>query len=112
KVNLLERDLELLFEKYELFTISDISLGQLLIDIFTIAYKHQVEIPTDITILAKAILTAEEVIETLNPKFNVMKAIEPFGFKIIQERFNPKYLLKRAFQGRSEERRIRKDLSI
>lgn len=98
KVNLLERDLELLFEKYELFTISDISLGQLLIDIFTIAYKHQVEIPTDITILAKAILTAEEVIETLNPKFNVMKAIEPFGIKIIQERFNPKYLLKRVFQ--------------
>src|SRR5699024_1680058 len=98
KVNVLERDLELLFEKYELFTISDISLGQFLIDIFTIAYKHKVEIPTEITILAQSILSDEEVIETLNTKLNVMEAIEPFGIKISQERFNPRYLLKRAFQ--------------
>src|SRR5699024_5200840 len=28
----------------------------------------------------------------------VMKAIEPVGIKIIRERFNPEYLLKRAFQ--------------
>lgn len=103
KVNLLERDLEVLFENYELITISDISLGQLLIDIFTIAYKHQVEIPTDITILAKAILTVEEVIGTLNPNFDMMKAIEPFGIKIIKDRYHPKNLLKRALKNASDD---------
>lgn len=98
KLHLLERDLNYLLDKYEAATLSDISLGQLLIDIFTIAYKHKVEIPTDITILAKAILTAEEIIETLDPNFDIMKAIEPFGIKIVQERFHPQNLLKQLLQ--------------
>ncbi len=114
KTNVLQRDLEHLLAKYYDATLSDISLGQLLIEIFSIAYRHKVEIPTDITVLAKAILTAEEIIEQLDPSFSIMQAIEPFGMKIIKERYHPRSLLKYALEDAIEDietlRQLPKDI--
>ena len=114
KTNALQRDLDHLLAKYYDATLSDISLGQLLIEIFSIAYRHKVEIPTDITVLAKAILTAEEIIEQLDPSFSIMKAIEPFGMKIIKERYHPRSLLKYALEDAIEDfetlRQLPKDI--
>src|SRR5699024_11965938 len=89
-------DLERLLGKYYEASLAEISLGQLLIDIFAIAYRYRVDVPTDITVLAKAILTAEEIIVLLEPNFSIMKAVEPFAENIMKERFNPKRLLRRA----------------
>src|SRR5690625_2058502 len=94
----LRHDLERLLGKYYEASLSEISLGQLLIDIFAIAYRYRVDVPTDITVLAKAILTAEEIIVLLEPNFSIMKAVEPFAENIIKERFHPKRLLKRAVE--------------
>src|SRR5690625_352204 len=74
----LRHDLERLLGKYYVASLTEISLGQLLIDIFAIAYRYRVDVPTDITVLAKAILTAEEIIVLLEPNFSIMKAVEPF----------------------------------
>lgn len=113
-INALHRDLEYLLEKYYVASLTEISLGQLLIDIFTIAYRHKVEIPTDITVLAKAILTAEEIIEQLDPKFSIMKAVEPFGMKLMKERYHPRTLLKHALEDAAEDidtlRQLPKDI--
>lgn len=92
------RELEKLLTKYYEASLATISLGQLLIDIFAIAYRYQVDIPTDITVLAKAILTAEEIIEQLDPKFSIMKAVEPFAMDLLKERFNPKNILKHVVE--------------
>lgn len=94
----LHRDLEKLFTNYYDKALNEISLGQLLIDIFAIAYRYRVDIPTDITVLAKAILTAEEIIVLLDPTFSIMKAVEPFAIKIIKKRFDPRYLFKNALK--------------
>src|SRR5699024_12867826 len=56
-MNSFHRELEKLLTKYYEASLATISLGQLLIDILAIAYRYQVDIPTDITVLAKAILT-------------------------------------------------------
>src|SRR5699024_11485680 len=66
---------------------------------------HEVTIPKDITILAKVILTLEDVIDRLDPDFSIMKAVEPFGKKLIRQRYNPKSMAK----DRSEERRVGKE---
>lgn len=94
----LRHDLERLLGNYYEASLSEISLGQLLIDIFAIAYRYRVDVPTDITVLAKAILTAEEIIVLLEPNFSIMKAVEPFAENIMKERFHPKRLLKRALE--------------
>src|SRR5699024_1656407 len=47
------------------------------------------------TILGKVIITLEGVIEQLDPTFSVMRAVEPFGKKLIKERYHPKNIVKR-----------------
>lgn len=100
--DLLESDLEDLIEQYYDATLTTISLGQVIVEIFQIAYKHEVTIPKDITILAKVILTLEDVIDRLDPDFSIMKAVEPFGKKLIRQRYNPKSMAKDTWEMVSE----------
>src|SRR5699024_3407092 len=58
----LQRDLDSLVSTYYDVSLQKISLGKVIVEIFTIAYKHRIEIPSDIAILAKVILTLESVI--------------------------------------------------
>lgn len=102
-IDALRRELEKLLKTYYDVSLTEISLGKLLIEIFTIAYRHQMDVPTDITVLAKAIVTAEEVIEQLDPTFSIMEAVEPFAIKIMQERLHPRNLLKRAVKSSLED---------
>ncbi len=86
----LERDIDMLQTRYYDIPLQKISLGKVIVEVFSIAYKHKIEIPTDITILGKVILTLESIIEQLDPSFSIMKAIEPYGKKLLLKRFNPK----------------------
>src|SRR5699024_5334631 len=54
----LRHDLERLLGKYYYVSLSEISLGQVLIFMFVIAYCYRVDVPTYFTVLANAILTA------------------------------------------------------
>src|SRR5699024_1754336 len=102
--------LDKLLQTYYDVSLTDISLGKLLIDIFALAYRHQMDVPTDITVLAKAIVTAEEVIEKLDPTFSIMAAVEPFAIKILQERLRPQNLLKSALKDSLDNVKILRSL--
>jgi len=108
------RDLDNLLIKYYEASLTEISLGQLLVDIFAIAYRHQIDIPSDITILAKAILTAEEIIEQLDPTYSIMKVVESFAVKIMRKRYDPRNIVKRAVKASLEDldtiRKLPKDV--
>ncbi|MEI3605650.1 AarF/ABC1/UbiB kinase family protein [Pseudogracilibacillus sp. SE30717A] len=93
----LQRDIDMLQTKYYDVPFKEISLGKVIIDVFTIAYKHKIEIPTDITILGKVILTLESIIEKLDPTFSIMKAIEPYGKRLLLKRFNPKNIAQHSW---------------
>lgn len=94
-INALYRDLESLQMKYYDVPLNQISLGAIMIETFSIAHRHQIKLPSDITILGKVIITLEGIIEKLDPEFSIMQAVEPFGKKLIKQRFHPKNIIKR-----------------
>ena len=77
--------------------MSQISLGGAVNDLFTVANRHQVQIPPEFTMLGKALLTMEAIVEGLDPNFSIMKAAEPFGERLFKERYNPKNIAKNAW---------------
>lgn len=85
----LRRDIDSLLQKYYDVPIHQLSLGNVMLEMFTIAYKHRIEIPTDIAILAKVILTLESIISNLDPDLSIMDAIEPYGRQLFYERIHP-----------------------
>ncbi len=78
--------------------LTEISLGHMITELFAVAYGHNIQLPSSITILGKAILTLEGIVEELDPEFSIMKAVEPFGEKLIKQRFNPKSMLKSSWK--------------
>lgn len=82
----LRDDIDELREKYYRVPLSEVSLGEAIGDLLTVAFRHGIRIPSDLTLLGKALLTVEGVVATLDPQFRVMDVAEPFGRKLLKER--------------------------
>ncbi|WP_277673883.1 ABC1 kinase family protein [Piscibacillus halophilus] len=106
----LREDIDQFMIKYYDVPVSEMSLGQTITDLFTIAYHHRITIPSDLTLVGKTILTLEGVIEQLDPNFNMIDAAEPFGRKLIREKYNPKRIAKNVFEQIDEYGDILEDM--
>lgn len=95
KIEELRMDIEDLQEKYYQEALSQIHFGEAINELFSIAFKHHIQFPADLTLLGKTLLTMEGIVESLDPQFNMMGAAEPFGKKLLQERYHPKTLSQR-----------------
>jgi ubiquinone biosynthesis protein len=91
----LQQDLELLQEKYYDIPLSQVSMGVALNDLFVTANRHRILMPTDLTLLGKALITVEGVAETLDPELSLVKLAEPFGRRLLKDRFNPQHMHKK-----------------
>ena len=91
----LQKDLDLMQEKYYDIPLSQVSLGDSLKDMFIVANRHRIQVPTDLTLLGKALITVEGVAESLDPDLSIVKLAEPLGRKLIKERYHPQQLQKR-----------------
>ncbi len=106
----LRSDLDKLQASYAGVMLKDLSLGRIIIEIFQVAYHHYIEIPTDMAILSKVILTLEGVIGRLDPEFNIMRATEPFARKLIKRRYHPKMIITNSLHELMENIEIISDL--
>ncbi|WP_206922880.1 ABC1 kinase family protein [Alicyclobacillus suci] len=88
----LHRDVDGLREKYYDVPFQQISLGEATADLFAVAYKHRIKIPSDLALVGKTLITIEGVVEGLNPSFRILNIAEPFGRKLLMDRLNPKKL--------------------
>src|SRR5699024_10783872 len=93
----LKRDLYSLQSGYYDMPLHQISLGKVMAEIFSIAYTHRIEIPSNVAILGKVILTLESVIEQLDPNVSIMKTVEPYGKQLLQERYHPKNIARKSW---------------
>jgi ubiquinone biosynthesis protein len=88
--SLIRADVTHLYEKYYDVPLSKVSLGQVVNDLFSVAFKHNIRIPPDLTLLGKTLLTMEGIVVKLDPEISILKVAEPFGKKLLFERYYPK----------------------
>lgn len=92
------RDVEYLIAKYYDIPMKQIKLGAVIKEVFDIAYEHELQLPNEISILGKTIITIEKIISGLDPTFSIMSAVEPFGKRLIQERMQPSFIAKKTWE--------------
>ncbi|MEJ8776777.1 ABC1 kinase family protein [Pseudogracilibacillus sp. ICA-222130] len=92
------RDLEYLIAKYYDMPMKQIKLGAIIKEVFDIAYEYELQLPNEISILGKTIITIEKIISGLDPTFSIMSAVEPFGKRLIQERMQPSFIAKKTWE--------------
>lgn len=89
-VQALRADVDRLYEKYYDAALSVTSLAQVISDLFSVAYRHHIRIPSDLTLLGKTLLTMEGMVVKLDPDISILKVAEPFGKRLLLERYDPK----------------------
>jgi ubiquinone biosynthesis protein len=109
-LTMLRADVDMLREKYYDVPFSQLSLGEAVNDLFSVATKHGIRIPTDLTLVGKSLLTMEGMVEKLDPDLSIVKIAEPFGRHLLKERYQPKNVAGRLWGNFLEYSEIVADL--
>ncbi|OLC24421.1 MAG: hypothetical protein AUG06_10670 [Actinobacteria bacterium 13_1_20CM_2_65_11] len=85
----LQKDLGQLVDKYYGQEIAQTKLGAFLDDVFVVVRAHRLMMPSDLSMLAKTLVTAEGMVAQLAPTFQMMEATEPYVKHLIIEHNSP-----------------------
>ncbi|OPA75280.1 ABC transporter [Paenibacillus selenitireducens] len=91
----LRADVDDLRDKYYQVPLSKVSMGDAVNDLFTVAFRHRIWIPSELTLLGKTLLTMEGVVTALDPSFSIFDVAEPYGRSLFMDQFNPKKVIKK-----------------
>lgn len=94
-----EADVVSIAERYLVgMPLSEIQMGVLLSEIVGGASRHNVRMPTDFTMLFKAVLTTEGLARTLAPDVDPIELARPAIMDMVAERYDPERLKQQAIR--------------
>lgn len=99
---LLRKDLDMLRDKYYDVPFAEVSLAEAMTELFAVANRHHIVVPTDLTLLGKSLLTMEGVTKKIYPDLSMVHLAEPFGRRLIRERLHPEQVTKRMFRNTAQ----------
>jgi len=87
---------------YDNLTLKDIRIGALLNEVTAVMRDNHLALPPDLTLLFKAIITLEGLGHQLNPDFHMVDHLTPFVQRVMEARYSPQALGRRARRGLRE----------
>jgi ubiquinone biosynthesis protein len=87
---------------YDNLALKDIQVGPLLADVTAVMRDNNLALPPDLTLLFKALITLEGLGYQLDPDFHMIDHLTPFVSKVLEARYSPQALVKRARHGFKE----------
>lgn len=91
-----QADLADLVEQVSTGNIGNINLEQLRKDIFDLAFRYHLQMPSYLTALMKALITVEGVGKKLDPTFDFIEVAKPIAKKMVREQIKPDNLWQTA----------------
>ncbi|MDD4802783.1 MAG: AarF/ABC1/UbiB kinase family protein [Syntrophomonas sp.] len=84
-----QEDFADIIEQLSASRIGNLNMNRIRKNLMDIAYRYQLNIPSYLTSLIKALITVEGVGKKLDPTFNFLEVAEPLAQKVLQERMKP-----------------------
>lgn len=94
----LSADIDELIFNYESMPLKHVRFGVLLNDLTTVMRENHLMVPSDLTMLFKALITLEGLGRQLDPDFQIVHHLTPFVKKVIVDRYMPGHLVKRGWR--------------
>jgi len=85
----LKRDLNEFIDDYYEVPLQEIKVGKLLTEFVEILTLYRIKFPSDLMLLAKALVTMEGIGRQLDPDFDMISHLRPFMEKLLRERITP-----------------------
>lgn len=86
----LEYDIVEFLSAYSEMSIDQIEGAEVMEGLNRMFFKYKIRIPANLLLLLKALIIIEGVGLMLDPKYNIIKNIEPFVRRLLSQKFNPK----------------------
>lgn len=93
--SLLKRDVHHLLQKYYGRSLGEISAAELFHELTSLARKHRLQLPTDLTLLLKVMAQSESLGADLDPDFELIPFSQPYLQRFWYQRFSPRRQFKR-----------------
>jgi ubiquinone biosynthesis protein len=100
------RDVGELVSSYSVLTLDTINLGLLLRDLVGVIRTHHLQIPPDLILLIRSLVTIEAVGRNLDPHFDIATQLYPFLRDLTLRRFRPDRVLSQTVRITEDLHRI------
>lgn len=91
----LRRDVAAMVDTYLAVPLEELNLTAMLQDVLRMVRQHGLQMPPDFLLLLRALSTAESIGCTLDPEFNIVQHLQPFAERLVLERYDPRYVLRK-----------------
>jgi ubiquinone biosynthesis protein len=85
----LSLDIADLMGAYAGIPLEQLQLGKLLNDTTEIIHRHRIQLPANMGLLIKALITLEGTLKSLDPQISVLELVKPFQKRILARRLSP-----------------------
>ena len=86
---------ELVFD-YELMPLKDIRIGALIRQFAAIVRHHSIVLPSDLTLMFKALITLEGLGRQYDPEFHISQHLTPWLRRALRQRYHPAEIVRRG----------------
>ncbi|HRK28979.1 MAG TPA: AarF/ABC1/UbiB kinase family protein [Chitinophagales bacterium] len=93
----LEYDLGELIEDFATLDVSESNMAEFSDRLQRVIYHHRIRLPGGVFIILRALAILEGIGKLIHPNFNTAKFIEPYGQKLLLEKYSPLNLGTEAF---------------
>ena len=87
-----------LSEKYLGRPLAEVEMSGLIRDLVQGAIKYDIEMPTEMLMVGKALMTVEGIGKQLDPNLDVWSELRPYFTRLVMERFGPRRLGREALR--------------
>jgi ubiquinone biosynthesis protein len=98
----LRREVATLVDTYLAVPLEQLNLTAMLEDVLRMIRQHGLRVPPEFLLLLRALSTAESIGCELDPEFTIVQHLRPFAERLVLERYDPRYLLRKFGQTSSE----------
>jgi len=95
----MKRDLDHLIARYYDVPIGEWAAGALFNDVMAIAFRHRLQLPTDLTLLIRMMAMSEGLGAQLDPEFNLLAFAEPYLKRFWLQSRGPTYMAHKITEG-------------
>ena len=97
-VDSLTIDVDDFIDQYHGVPLKEVDITALLTDLTTLLRDHQLNLPPDLALLSKALITLEGMGRELDPDYNLVEVATPFLQRALFKRFTPDAVFKQGWQ--------------
>jgi ubiquinone biosynthesis protein len=104
------READLFLERYHRLPLKRIRLSTIVEEVVLLINKFNVQIPSELILVGKALITLEGVGRNLDPEFDAVATAEPLVRDLVFTTYGPRFIGRKILQGSRDVLRLLRDI--